>query len=103
MASTDGQPCLLRPSRRTRSDRCRLNPLHDPSGPPSGPSVSAERSDMRKALLAAFLLGATTLGGCSEGVLDPKGPIAAAERLILFNSLGLMLAIIIPTIHATLA
>src|SRR3984893_15319031 len=85
-----------------RSDRYRLNPLHDPSGPPSVPSVSAQRSDMRNALLAVFLLGATTLGGCSEGVLDPKGPIAAAERLILFNSLGIMLAIVIPTILATL-
>jgi cytochrome o ubiquinol oxidase subunit II len=42
------------------------------------------------------------LGGCSEGVLDPKGPVAAAERLILFNSLGIMLAIVIPTILATL-
>ena len=42
------------------------------------------------------------LGGCSEGVLDPKGPIAAAERQILFNSLGIMLAIVIPTILATL-
>jgi cytochrome o ubiquinol oxidase subunit 2 len=53
-------------------------------------------------LLALVLLSAT-LGGCSEGVLDPKGPIAAAERLILFNSLGIMLAIVIPTILATLA
>jgi cytochrome o ubiquinol oxidase subunit 2 len=35
-------------------------------------------------------------------VLDPKGPIAAAERQILFNSLGIMLAIVIPTILATL-
>jgi len=48
------------------------------------------------------LIGAATLGGCSEGVLDPKGPIAAAERLILFNSTGIMLAIVIPTILATL-
>src|SRR4029079_2103801 len=45
---------------------------------------------------------ASALGGCSEGVLDPKGPIAAAEREILFNSLGIMLAIVIPTILATL-
>jgi cytochrome o ubiquinol oxidase subunit 2 len=57
---------------------------------------------MRNALLAVFLLGATTLGGCSEGVLDPRGPVAAAERLILFNSLGIMLTIVIPTILATL-
>jgi cytochrome o ubiquinol oxidase subunit 2 len=35
-------------------------------------------------------------------VLDPKGPIAAAEREILFNSLAIMLAIVIPTILATL-
>ncbi len=52
---------------------------------------------------AVALIAVTTLGGCSEGVLDPKGPIASAERMILFNSLGIMLAIVIPTILATLA
>src|ERR1700758_4937571 len=57
---------------------------------------------MRYAVLAVVLIGAATLGGCSEGVLDPKGPIAEAERQILFNSLGIMLAIVIPTIVATL-
>ena len=57
---------------------------------------------MRYAVLAVLLIGAATLGGCTEGVLDPKGPIAAAERQILFNSLGIMLAIVIPTILATL-
>jgi cytochrome o ubiquinol oxidase subunit 2 len=57
---------------------------------------------MRRSLTLVFLLGAATLGGCSEGVLDPKGPIAVAERQILFNSLGIMLAIVIPTILATL-
>jgi cytochrome o ubiquinol oxidase subunit 2 len=51
---------------------------------------------------AIVLLAAAALGGCSEGVLDPKGPIAAAERLILFNSTAIMLAIVIPTILATL-
>ena len=48
------------------------------------------------------LIGAVTLAGCSEGVLSPQGPIASAERLVLFNSLGIMLAIVIPTILATL-
>jgi len=57
---------------------------------------------MRSRILALALIG-VVLGGCSEGVLDPKGPIASAERLILFNSLGIMLAIVIPTILATLA
>ena len=57
---------------------------------------------MRPRLLAFILISAALLGGCSEGVLDPKGPIASAERQILFNSLGIMLAIVIPTILATL-
>src|SRR5499426_165542 len=58
---------------------------------------------MRYAVPALILIGAAGLGGCSEGVLDPKGPIASAERLIMLNSTGIMLAIVIPTILATLA
>ena len=57
---------------------------------------------MRRLALAVVLIGTTALGGCSGGVLDPKGPIAAAERLIMFNSTAIMLAIVIPTILATL-
>ena len=57
---------------------------------------------MRYNLLVGVLISAATLSGCTEGVLDPKGPIATAERQILFNSLGIMLAIVIPTILATL-
>ena len=57
---------------------------------------------MRHAVLAIVMIGAATLGGCSEGVLNPKGPVAAAELQILLNSLGIMLAIVIPTILATL-
>ncbi len=57
---------------------------------------------MRYGLLAVVLIGAATLGGCTEGVLDPKGPIALAERQILLNALGIMLAIVIPVILATI-
>ena len=57
---------------------------------------------MRVRALAVLLIATAALGGCTEGVLDPKGPIAAAERQILFNSLAIMLAIVIPTILATL-
>src|SRR5215831_16234586 len=57
---------------------------------------------MQYLILAIVLLGAATLGGCSEGVLDPKGPIAVAERQIMFNSTAIMLAIVIPTMLATL-
>jgi cytochrome o ubiquinol oxidase subunit 2 len=57
---------------------------------------------MQRGLFVALLIGAAALSGCSEGILDPKGPIAAAELEILLNSLGIMLAIVIPTILATL-
>jgi len=57
---------------------------------------------MRYLALAVLFISAAALGGCSEGVLDPKGPVAAAERLIMLNSTGIMLAIVVPTILATL-
>ncbi len=50
---------------------------------------------------AAVAASAFLLSGC-EGVLDPKGPIAAAERSILFDATLIMLAIIVPTMSATL-
>jgi cytochrome o ubiquinol oxidase subunit II len=57
---------------------------------------------MRYLPLAILMIAVAALGGCAEGALDPKGPVAFAEREILFNSLGIMLAIVIPTILATL-
>jgi cytochrome o ubiquinol oxidase subunit II len=54
----------------------------------------------KRAIAAAFLF--TPLSGCG-GVLDPQGPIGAAQKLILIDSLAIMLAIVIPTILATLA
>jgi cytochrome o ubiquinol oxidase subunit 2 len=57
---------------------------------------------MRYGLPAVVLIGVATLGGCTEGVLDPQGPIAVADRQILLNSLGIMLAIVIPVILAIL-
>jgi cytochrome o ubiquinol oxidase subunit 2 len=41
--------------------------------------------------------------GCNRGILDPAGPIAAQEKQILINSTAIMLAIIIPTMIATVA
>ncbi|MEJ1965526.1 MAG: ubiquinol oxidase subunit II [Gammaproteobacteria bacterium] len=41
--------------------------------------------------------------GCSQGILNPQGPVAAAEKTILFNSVGIMLAIVVPVIVATFA
>jgi cytochrome o ubiquinol oxidase subunit II len=39
----------------------------------------------------------------AEGVLDPQGPIASAEREILLNSTTIMLVVVVPVIVLTLA
>src|SRR5262249_27161537 len=47
---------------------------------------------------------AILLASCAPaGILDPQGPIAAAERLLLINSTAIMLVVVIPVIVATLA
>jgi cytochrome o ubiquinol oxidase subunit 2 len=52
--------------------------------------------------LAAALIVLLSVGGCSGGVLDPQGPIGAANAKILLNALGIMLIIVVPTIIAIL-
>jgi heme/copper-type cytochrome/quinol oxidase subunit 2 len=47
------------------------------------------------------LIAVSTIGGCGQGVLDPGGPIASAQKIILFGSLGIMLAFVIATILST--
>jgi cytochrome o ubiquinol oxidase subunit II len=42
------------------------------------------------------------LCACNRGILDPVGPIAAQEKQLLINSTAIMLAIIIPTMIATI-
>jgi cytochrome o ubiquinol oxidase subunit 2 len=47
--------------------------------------------------------GAILVASCRpEGVLDPQGPIASAERLLLINATAIMLVVVIPVIVATL-
>jgi cytochrome o ubiquinol oxidase subunit II len=58
---------------------------------------------MRHCRRVLALIAAAALGGCSEGVLDPQGPIASAQRLLLFDSTAIMLVVVIPVIVATLA
>jgi cytochrome o ubiquinol oxidase subunit II len=59
---------------------------------------------LRRLRLLRWLLVATVLPLAScQGVLDPQGPIASAERLLLINSTSIMLVVVIPVILATLA
>jgi cytochrome o ubiquinol oxidase subunit II len=46
---------------------------------------------------------AAPLVGCQRaGVLDPQGPIASAQRLLLINATAIMLVVVVPVIIATL-
>jgi len=49
---------------------------------------------------AAFLT--ILLASCSGGVLDARGPVAAADRQMMLNALAIMVAIVVPTIVAAL-
>ena len=42
------------------------------------------------------------LAACSSALLDPRGSVGVAEKTILIDSLAIMLAIVVPTIIATL-
>jgi cytochrome o ubiquinol oxidase subunit 2 len=71
---------------------------HDqrPEPPPREGHAAAARAGFASAA-ACWLLTA-----CQPAILDPRGPIGAAEKTILIDSLVIMLAIVVPTILATL-
>ena len=50
-----------------------------------------------------ILCGCVILASCREGVVDPHGPVGAAERVILGDATAIMLAVVIPVIILTLA
>jgi cytochrome o ubiquinol oxidase subunit 2 len=57
-----------------------------------------------KTLRLAAALGLVLLTtACNRGILDPVGPVGQAEKQIMVNSTAIMLAIIIPTMLATIA
>jgi cytochrome o ubiquinol oxidase subunit 2 len=54
-------------------------------------------------LVFAAPAAACLLASCRRaGVLDPQGPVASAERLILFNATAIMLVVVLPVIALTL-
>jgi cytochrome o ubiquinol oxidase subunit 2 len=62
---------------------------------------NGDRARIARAACAALAVG-LPLSACS-GVLESHGPVDTSERLILFDSLAIMLAIVVPVILATLA
>src|SRR6266478_1273503 len=76
-----------------------------PRAPPGRGRMTTIPSPLRcRAMLRAAALAAVLpLAACSSaGVLDPQGPIAAAERLLLINSTAIMLVVVVPVVLATL-
>src|SRR6516165_2426465 len=46
-----------------------------------------------------FVCAAMLLASCQQaGILDPQGPVASAQRLILINSTAIMLPVVVPVI-----
>ena len=66
------------------------------------PAALRVRAVLRRALRQAFPALPLALTGCGAALLDPKGPVGQAEKIILIDSLAIMLAIVVPTIIATL-
>jgi cytochrome o ubiquinol oxidase subunit II len=58
---------------------------------------------VRLVTLLCMVIAALLLGGCHLAVLSPAGPIGEAERTILLDAFTIMLAIVVPTLLATLA
>ena len=68
------------------------------------PASSARRGTWRLGLLRPLLVFVGLLvASCQPaGILDPRGPIASAQRLLLINSTEIMLVVVVPVILATL-
>lgn len=73
--------------------------MHRP--PPRGIEPPRRWRPLHVAPCAASCL---LLSACRDaGVLDPQGPVASAERLILLNATAIMLVVVVPVIVLTLA
>ena len=88
----------LRPSPASRQELARAPGLNENPMADCRPETRRQARSSLGVLIIALLLG-----GCSGGILDPKGPVGSAQRLILFDALAIMLAIVVPVIVATLA
>jgi cytochrome o ubiquinol oxidase subunit 2 len=61
------------------------------------------RSTSARVGRCAAMMAPIVLTACQPAVLDPQGSVGIAEKMILIDSLAIMLAIVVPTIAAILA
>src|ERR1700684_71150 len=71
----------------------------DRNSPEAAGTRSASAAWLRVISIAT---AAMLMASCNEGVLDPHGPVGKAERVILYDSTAIMLAVVIPVIVLTL-
>ena len=67
--------------------------------------LSSNEQRNRHWVLPRWLVACAAVLVCScsqQGILDPQGPIASAQQLLLLNSTAIMLVVVIPVILATL-
>jgi cytochrome o ubiquinol oxidase subunit II len=71
---------------------------------PQGPAGNARWARWRSRTLRALIvcIGLPIVSCQQAGVLDPQGPIASAQLLLLLNSTAIMLVVVVPVILATL-
>jgi cytochrome o ubiquinol oxidase subunit 2 len=69
-----------------------------------GLSSNKQKGPRRSGLLRWLVVcAAVPAASCQQqGILDPRGPIASAQVLLLLNSTAIMLVVVIPVILATL-
>src|ERR1700674_1236769 len=73
--------------------------MHAASLDRMSPEARRTPSGSAKWLRAISITSAAMLmASCNEGVLDPRGPVGKAERVILYDSTAIMLAVVIPAI-----
>src|SRR5262249_55148421 len=63
--------------------------------------MQARQRSFRAAVIGTAM-ALPAMRGRAEGVLDPWGPVGATQRQLLFESLGVMLLVVVPVIVLTL-
>jgi cytochrome o ubiquinol oxidase subunit II len=76
-----------------------------PADAPHDPTAVSPRRPWCSRVVRSIAAGALVpLASCQPaGILDPRGPIASAQWLLLLNSTAIMLVVVVPVILATLA
>ena len=81
------------------------NLVYAPPEAPHWPASNARPWPRRSGWLRwPAVCAAVPVTSCQPaGILDPQGPVASAERLLLINSTAIMLVVVVPVVLATLA